>query len=212
MNIRLVIGNRNYSSWSLRAGLLMAQSGLAHEVEVIPLDQADSDKRLSAAGPSGLVPVLHADGLVVWDSLAIAEYLAEQSPAAGIWPADPAARARARSVSAEMHSGFASLRARMPMDMRSRHPPAEPALDAEIARVVQIWSDCRETHGRGGDFLFGAWCAADAMYAPVVSRFLTYGVELPAVCADYRDALGHLTLQGAAAAGQALGAFYAERP
>jgi glutathione S-transferase len=186
MPAKLYVGNRNYSSWSIRGSLLVRQSGLACEEIVIPLDLDDSQSRIAGVSPSGRVPVLHADGVVIWDTLAIAEYLHEQRPGAGLWPRDSAARARARSVSAEMHAGFGALRSQMPLDMRARRSvPMTAELAADIARIEALWGACRAEYGRGGDFLFGAWSAADAMYAPVVSRFRTYGVELSRPASDY---------------------------
>jgi glutathione S-transferase len=190
MRAKLYVGNRNYSSWSIRGSLLVRQSGLPCDEVVIPLDTDEFHARIGALSPTGRVPVLHADGAVVWDSLAIAEFLHERYPGAGLWPADARARALARSVSAEMHSGFQTLREAMPMDMRARHSvPRTPELDDDVARIDAIWTQCSEAHGRGGTFLFGAWSAADAMYAPVVSRFRTYGVELSRVAADYAAAV-----------------------
>jgi glutathione S-transferase len=189
MRAKLYVGNRNYSSWSIRGSLLVRQSGLDCEEIVIPLDLDESKARIAAVSPSGRVPVLYADGAVVWDSLAIAEFLHEQRPNAGLWPNDVSARALARSVSAEMHAGFSALRTQMPMDMRGRHSvPSTAELEEDIARIDALWTTCRTVHGRGGDYLFGAWSAADAMYAPVVSRFRTYGVELSLVARDYAAA------------------------
>jgi glutathione S-transferase len=186
MRAALYVGNRNYSSWSIRGSLLVRHSGLPCEEIVIPLDTAESKTRIAAVSPSGRLPVLHAGDVVVWDSLAIAEFLHERRPEAGLWPRDPAARARARSVCAEMHAGFDALRTQMPMDMRGRHSvPSTPELAADIARIDALWAACRSEHGRGGAFLFGEWSAADAMYAPVVSRFRTYGVELSPIAAAY---------------------------
>ncbi len=190
MNATLYVGNRNYSSWSLRGALLVRQSGIAFKEVFIPLDTDETAAKLAAASPSGRVPVLHIDGLVIWDSLAIAEFLHELTPAAGIWPKDRAARALARSVSAEMHAGFMALRSQMPMDIRGQHKvPSTDEVRYDVARIDALWNDCRAKHGAGGDFLFGAWCAADAMYAPVVSRFRTYGVELSPVARRYADAV-----------------------
>jgi glutathione S-transferase len=190
MNATLYVGNRNYSSWSLRGTLLVRQSGIACKEVVIPLDTDETAAKIAAVSPSGRVPVLHIDGLVVWDSLAIAEFLHELKPAAGLWPQDVAARALARSVSAEMHSSFVALRQQMPMDIRSKHKvPSTDEVRDDVARIDALWNLCRETHGRGGDYLFGAWCAADAMFAPVVSRFRTYGVELSPVARRYADAI-----------------------
>ncbi|HET7131164.1 MAG TPA: glutathione S-transferase family protein [Gammaproteobacteria bacterium] len=186
----LYVGNRNYSSWSMRGSLMLRQSGVACDEVVLPLDTEEGMAKIAAVSPSRRVPVLHYDGLVVWDTLAIAEFLNEIAPAAGLWPKSSAARALARSVSAEMHSGFAELRSRMPLDVRGRHEvPMGDELRADIARVQAIWARCRAAHGGGGDYLFGPWCAADAMFAPVVSRFKTYGVALPPVVREYCDAV-----------------------
>jgi len=188
----LVVGNKNYSSWSLRGYLAVAQTGVPFEEIVIPLSQPDSKDELLRHSPSGLVPVLRHGSVEVWESLAIAEYCAEQFPAAGLWPADAAARALARAVSAEMHAGFAPLRQHMPMNMRASHPGrgrTEASL-ANIARITKLWRQCRAGHGGGGPFLFGAgFTVADCMFAPVVSRFRTYGVELDEVCAGYAAAV-----------------------
>ena len=187
----LVVGNKNYSSWSLRPWLAMRQAGIAFEEVVIPLYQAGSKAALLAHSPAGKVPVLRHGDRVVWDSLAIMEYLAETFPAAGLWPEDAAARALARSVSAEMHAGFAALRGGMPMNLRDQpsRPEGSDAVAADIERVSTIWRDCRARFGVGGSFLFGAFSAADAMYAPVVTRFRTYGVALDPTCQAYADAV-----------------------
>lgn len=187
----LYAGNRNYSSWSLRAALMLELAGIGHDTVVIPLDRADTAAAIMACSPSGRVPVLHHGGDVVWDSLAIGEYLAELRPRARLWPAAAAARAAARCASAEMHAGFAALRRELPMDMRARHPRRDPddAVRADIERVVAIWSACRRSHGRGGPFLFGAPGIADAMFAPVVSRFVTYDVPLAGAAREYVDSV-----------------------
>lgn len=190
MQAKLYVGNRNYSSWSIRGSLLVRQSGIDCEEIVIPLDTEESKARIAAVSPSGRVPVLHYGEIVVWDSLAIAEFLHELAPHSGLWPSDAAARALARSVSAEMHSGFGDLRAQMPMDLRARlGVPRTAELADDIGRIDAVWNACRGAHGRGGPFLFGRWCAADAMYAPVVSRFRTYGVDLSPVAAAYAAAV-----------------------
>jgi len=190
MDATLYVGNRNYSSWSLRGALLVRQSGIAFREILIPLDTEEFAAKIGAVSPTRRVPVLHVDGLVIWDTIAIAEYLHEQKPAAGLWPQNRAARARARSVSAEMHSGFTALRSSMPMDVRGRHNlPMTPDVSADVARIDALWNDCRATYGRGGDYLFGAWCTADAMFAPVVSRFRTYAVELSPEARRYADAV-----------------------
>lgn len=179
----LVVGNKNYSSWSLRAWLAMKVLGLPFREVRIPLYGPESKRALLEYSPAGKVPCLVDGEVRVWDSLAILEYLAERHPA--LWPAQAALRARARSISAEMHSGFPNLRQHMCMNIRKRHPGKgrTPEVLAEIARIVAIWSEAR------GPFLFGAFGAADAMYAPVVLRFRTYAVELPPVCRAYADAV-----------------------
>ena len=179
----LVVGNKNYSSWSLRAWLAMKVLGLPFRELRIPLYGPDSKRRLLEHSPAGKVPILVDGATTVWDSLAILEDLAEHHPQ--LWPADAAERARARAISAEMHSGFPNLRQHMCMNIRRRLPGKgrTPEVLAEIARVVAIWSEAR------GPFLFGAFGAADAMYAPVVLRFRTYEVELPPACRAYADAV-----------------------
>jgi glutathione S-transferase len=189
--LTIIVGNKNYSSWSLRGWLPVRQTGAAFEEVVVPLDRPESKENLLRASPSARVPVLRHDGLTVWDSLAIGEYLAERFPAAGLLPEDVEARAVARMVTAEMHAGFAALRRDLPMDLRNRYPGRDlaPGTARDIARIVEIWQDCRTRFGAGGDFLFGAFSLADAAYAPVVSRFVTYDVALPEVAAAYRDAV-----------------------
>ncbi|MET0557856.1 MAG: glutathione S-transferase family protein [Solirubrobacterales bacterium] len=189
--LRLIIGNRNYSAWSLRAWLLMRQMGIEFEEIQIPLGRADSLERKLSYSPAGLVPILIDGDLRVWDSLAIAEHLAERFPDKRVWPADARPRALARSVSAEMHSGFTSLRASMPLNCRARRPGAGrgPGVQADIDRVLRIWRECRGEHGAGGPFLFGDFTVADAMFAPVGSRFQTYGVDLDAEATGYAKAL-----------------------
>ncbi len=190
-NYSLVIGNKNYSSWSLRPWLLMRQAGIAFDEVRIPLRKPDTVARIREHTPAGRVPVLHAGDLTIWDSLAIAEYLAERHPEAALWPADVGARAHARAVSAEMHSGFQALRNHMPMHCRASFPGVgrTPEVLADIARIIESWRDCRTRFGAGGPFLFGTFSIADAMYAPVVLRFKTYAVDLDAVCRGYLDAI-----------------------
>ena len=187
----LVIGNRNYSSWSMRPWLFMKQHGIAFEEVYIPLYQANSKERLLRHSPSGKVPVLIEGETRVWDSLAILEYLAEAHPRTRAWPADAVARAAARSVCAEMHSGFPALRGRLSMNVckvfAPRTWPAE--VDEEIERIQSLWQSCRERHGAEGPFLFGRFSAADAMYAPVVWRFTGYSVPLAPAARDYCDAM-----------------------
>ena len=177
----LVIGNKNYSSWSLRPWLAMKLLGLPFEEKRIPLYGPESKREILRYSPAGRVPVLHDGATVVWDSLAILEYLAERYPQ--LWPADAARRAKARSISAEMHSGFGKLREHMGMNVRKRYPGKgrTPEVTADIERIQAIWDEAQ------GPFLFGAFTAADAMYAPVVLRFRTYDVAVRKKA--YRDAM-----------------------
>ena len=185
---KLYIGNKNYSTWSLRGWLAVKLSGAPFREVPVQLSGVYNPewRRFS---PTARVPALHDGEVVVWDSLAIAEYLAERH--AGMWPADPAVRAFARSVCAEMHSGFSSLRNEMTMCVRERVDvrPWSPGLAADIARVAEIWTESRQRFGRGGAFLTGAFTLADVFYAPVAFRFRTYGVTLDGVAAEYCDAL-----------------------
>ncbi len=189
--ITLIIGNRNYSSWSMRPWLALAQTGAAFDEIVVPLNQPETAAAIAAHSPSGKVPVLRDGALTVWDSLAIIEYLAERFPQAGLWPAPAEARAVARAVSAEMHAGLQALRAHMPMNIRATFPGRGRAdgVQADIERIEAIWCDCRGRFGAGGAFLFGAFSAADAMFAPVVTRFQTYAVDLDPVSRAYADAI-----------------------
>ena len=189
--LTIVIGSKSLSSWSLRGWLALKLSGARFDEVVIPLDQPTTRRRILAHSPAGRVPVLKDGAVTVWESLAICEYLAERFPEAGLWPDGAEARAHARVVAAEMHAGFADLRRDMPMDCPARRPgegQTSGAL-ADIARVTEIWRHCRRRFGSGGDFLFGRVGAADAMYAPVVSRFVTYDVPLDEVSAAYREAV-----------------------
>ncbi|WP_236207758.1 glutathione S-transferase family protein [Pseudomonas tohonis] len=192
MALTLVIGNKNYSSWSLRGWLAMALTEAPFQELRIPLYAADSHRRLLAHSPTAKVPVLEteADG-AIWDSLAIAEYLAERFPEAHLWPFGQAARAHARAICAEMHSGFVALRSHMPMDMKRNQAldgiPEEAAED--IRRICAIWSDCRRRFGQDGPYLFSHASIADAFYAPVASRLRSYAVELPGEAAAYVDTI-----------------------
>jgi glutathione S-transferase len=193
MTLKLVIGNKNYSSWSMRPWLAMRGSNIDFEEEFIPLytdDPADKARILSFSR-SGKVPALIDGDVTVWDSLAIIEYLAERFPQSRLWPEDRASRAHARSISAEMHSGFLSLRNECGMNLH--RPIRAVALSADaranVARIEEIWTECRERHGRLGPFLFGAFGAADAMFAPVVHRFRTYAVEVGPVAQAYMDTM-----------------------
>jgi glutathione S-transferase len=189
--LTLYIGNKNYSSWSLRPWLALKEGSVAFDEVQIPLYQPDSRAKLLLAGPTAKVPVLHHGPVRVWESLAICEYAAELFPSAHLWPLDPALRAHARSISNEMHAGFAALRTHMPMDMRARKAPKSinDQVRADIARVTSIWKECRMRFGHGGQLLFGSFTIADAMFAPVVSRFTTYGVDVDSVSKAYMDAI-----------------------
>ncbi|MFI4999824.1 MAG: glutathione S-transferase family protein [Reyranellales bacterium] len=180
----LVIGNKNYSSWSLRGWLIAKTAGIEFEEVVVPLDLPETQAAIRKHSPSGRVPVLLHRGLAVWESLAIAEYLNELKPEAGLWPASPAARAHARAISCEMHAGFADLRNSMPMNIRASYPGKgmTPAVRADIERITGLWRDCRKRFAgaapKDEGFLFGGFSAADAMYAPVVTRLHTYAVPV----------------------------------
>jgi glutathione S-transferase len=188
----LYIGNKTYSSWSLRGWLAMKVVGAPFEEVVIPLSgPGQVTTEILAHSPSGRVPALRHKDLVVWDSLAIAEYLAEIFPRAGLLPEDVNARATCRSVSAEMHSSFAPLRSAMPMNVRREPAPIKYAADvaADVARIVAIWKDCLTRFGKGGPYLFGRFSLADAMYAPVATRFHHYGVTMDVTTRGYVDAI-----------------------
>jgi glutathione S-transferase len=188
-DLRLIIGNKNYSSWSLRPWILLKHLGLPFSETLLPLDQPAFKDQVEQYSPSGRLPVLLHGGLAIWDSLAICEYLAELTGRG--WPVEREARAVARSVAAEMHSGFGNLRAEWPFNARQRnkHTPMTPGLQADMDRVEEIWTDCRSRFGKDqGPWLFGEYSAADAMYAPVVSRFNTYGAPLTEVSRWYMAA------------------------
>ncbi|MEP1142857.1 MAG: glutathione S-transferase [Henriciella sp.] len=187
----LYLGNLNYSSWSIRAALVARGSGLEIDEMVMPIGPDETYDILLKETGQHRVPGLVADDLVIHDSLAIIEWIAEQVPAGKVWPADPKKRARARSICAEMHASFMSLRSFMGVDIRSTHPTPEmtDGLKWDIARVVEIWAECREKYAGDGDFLFGEWSAADAIYMPVATRFRTYGVELNSVSKAYCKAV-----------------------
>jgi len=189
MAYTLFIGNKNYSSWSLRPWLALRQAGIPFSEELVSLQEDAGKAARFARLPGGRVPVLQDGDVTVWDSLAICEYLAERHP--GLWPADPVARAWARCISAEMHSGFGALRQEMSMDVRARRPQRKrsAAVLRDVARVEAIWSGTRERFGQGGDLLFGAFTIADAFYAPVAFRFRTYGVSPGGAAGAYMAAL-----------------------
>ena len=192
---KFISGNLNYSSWSIRPLLAVRKAGLGIEEEIIPLDFPETTARLRQISPTAKVPLLIWDGTEIWESLAITEFVGELAEPGVIWPKDAARRAIARAVSSEMHAGFAALRQACSMDIRGRAPPPPitSALEADIARIQQMWSHLRETHGQNtaepGPFLFGAWSAADAFYTPVVTRFRTYGLPLTGAAADYTAAV-----------------------
>jgi glutathione S-transferase len=189
--LHLVIGNRNYSSWSLRPWLAMKVAGIAFAETVISLEAPDFKARVGAVSGAGRVPVLIDGDISVWESLAILEHLAEKFPAAGLWPRPEAARAHARAIAAEMHAGFLPLRRYLPMNVARpvRRRPLDDGAAADAARIEAIWSECRARFGAGGPFLYGFFGAADAMYAPVVWRFHTYAVGVGAAARAYMAAM-----------------------
>ncbi|MBY0382201.1 MAG: glutathione S-transferase family protein [Xanthobacteraceae bacterium] len=192
MGLVLYIGNKNYSSWSMRPWVAMKAAGIPFEEVVIPLYTGAQDKqRILDVTPSGKVPALVDGDVAVWDSIAIIEYLAEKFPVAGLWPRDAAARAHARAISAEMHGGFGPLRKECGMNIHRPIRAKELSEDAKdnIARVQEIWIDCRKRYGADGPFLFGAFSAADAMYAPVVHRLRTYAIDVKPEVRVYMDAM-----------------------
>ena len=190
-DLTLVVGNKNYSSWSMRPWVLMKQLALDFREVKLRFHSDEWDAGIERWSPSRLVPVLWRGEQSVWDTLAIMEALNEWYPDKGVWPRDAAARAFARSASAEMHSGFRDLRTHMPMNIRASHPGKgrNPQVQANIERVERLWGEARRHFGAGGDFLFGAFCAADAMYAPVVMRFQTYAVSLGPEASRYCEAM-----------------------
>jgi glutathione S-transferase len=188
--MQLVIGNKNYSSWSMRPWVLMKHFGLPFEEVMVNLDTSEFTRRIGTLSPAGRVPVLLDGDLAVWDSLAIAEYLADKFPQHALWPRDARARARARSVCAEMHSGFGALRTHFSMNIEARLPEvgervlaAEPAARADVERVTALWEDALAASG--GPFLFGEFTIADAFFAPVATRLQTYGLPAPAAATAY---------------------------
>lgn len=191
MSLTLVIGNKNFSSWSLRAWLAIELTGAAYDEVLVSLYGPESRRRLLQHSPTGKVPVLKCDDGVIWDSLAIAEYLAESYPEAHLWPRGAAARAFARSVCAEMHSGFVPLRSNLPMNLRRNQPLAELPGDVadDIARICALWQECRQRFGQDGPYLFGHVSIADAFFAPVAARLRSYQVALPAEAEAYVNTL-----------------------
>jgi glutathione S-transferase len=188
----IYLGNKNYSSWSLRPWLVLKQIKIPFDEVVIPLYQPTSKATVLKYSPSGKVPALQHGEVTIWESLAICEYLAESFPTFTLWPKDHAARAVARAVCAEMHAGFAAMRQHLPMNVRSSFPNrgVTPEAQADINRVMAIWRDCRKRFGEGsGEFLFGPFTIADAMYAPVATRFRTYKIELEREADAYCEAI-----------------------
>ena len=192
-DLTLVIGNKNYSSWSLRAWLAMKASGATFQEIVIPLDEPNTRQEILRHWRNGKVPILKHGEITVWESLSICEYAAELFPEAGLWPSETRPRAIARSLCSEIHAGFAALRQNMPMNVRSRFPDEgrKPGVQEDINRITAIWRRGRDRFGEslGGPFLFGSFTVVDAMFAPIVSRFRTYAVELGEVEAAYADAI-----------------------
>jgi len=196
--LKLVVGNKNYSSWSMRPWVAARQAGIAFEEVQLKFDEKSDGVRVAGIdpySPTRKVPALLVDGEPVWDSLAICETLAELHPEKHLWPTDAAARRVARSVCAEMHSSFQGMRGAMPMNLRASFPGKgrTPQSEKDIARVIEIWTSCRARFGKGGELLFGGFSIADAFYAPVVTRFRTYGVSLPAPAEAYASAVEKLT-------------------
>ncbi len=189
--LTLVIGNKNYSSWSLRAWIALKQTGAAFDEVRVALSLPETKGEILRYSAGGKVPVLIDGATTVWESLAICEYLAERFPAAKLWPETIAARAHARAVSAEMHAGFTALRGAMPMNCRADYPGKGmgPGVQGDIDRITVLWRDCRDRFGAGGDLLFGHFTIADAMFAPVASRFVTYAVDLDPVAGAYVAAI-----------------------
>jgi glutathione S-transferase len=191
MALHLVIGNKNYSSWSFRPWLAMKVAGIPFDETVISLEAKDFKERVSPLSGTGKVPVLIDGETRIWESLAILEYLAEKFPAARLWPSDQAARAHARTVATEIHAGFVPLRSQLPMNTWRpvKYRQLDDAATANVRRIDTLWSDCRTRFGSGGPFLFGAFGAADAMYAPVVWRFHTYAVAVSETARAYMQAV-----------------------
>lgn len=191
MSLKLILGNKNYSSWSLRPWIAMRQAGLVFEEEIIALYEPGSRERVLKYSPAGKVPILIDGDMTIWESLAILDHIAERFPKTELWPSNSKVRAHARAVSAEMHAGFGPLRRHCPMNMRrvgkKRELTAEVA--ADVRRIEEIWTDCRARFGQGGPFLVGRFSVADAMYAPVVSRFASYAIGVGAACEAYMAAM-----------------------
>ncbi len=188
----LVIANKNYSSWSLRPWMALTMAGIPFDEKMVRFGEPQFGQEIRKISPAGRVPVLLHGKLVIWDSLAILDYLAEIFPGKNLWPKSKAARATARSVSNEIHSGFSDLRSACPMNLRrpSKVVKMSDAANADVSRIEALWRDCRKTYGKGGKFLFGKFSIADAMYAPIVSRFETYSIP---VAKDSREYMANIT-------------------
>jgi glutathione S-transferase len=192
--LKLIIGNKAYSSWSLRGWLAVKQSGLPFEEITVPMFDEDWDKRREGdefAPSGGKVPILWDDQTVIWDSLAIIEWLAEKTDKTRYWPEAEDARGMARSMAAEMHSSYANLRRECPMNVRKQFPfkPLTEAVHSEVKRILELWAQARARHGKGGPYLFGTFGAVDIMFAPIVTRFVTYSIPVPRFAAAYMDAI-----------------------
>jgi glutathione S-transferase len=191
VTLKLIIGNKKYSSWSFRPWVAMTVAGIPFDEQVIPFESEEFRRAVGAVSGTGKVPVLIDGGIRIWESLAILEYLAEKFPAAGLWPKDVAARAHARVVSNEMHAGFQALRNHLPMNFARRVIKRDllPPVVTDVRRIEALWADCRARFGKSGPFLFGAFSNADAMYAPVVGRFYTYDVDVGEETRTYMNAV-----------------------
>jgi glutathione S-transferase len=194
--LKLIIGNKAYSSWSLRGWLAVKQSGLPFEEITVPMFDEDWDKRRQGdefAPSGGKVPVLWDDKAVIWDSLAIVEWLADKTDRARYWPQEEEARGMARSMAAEMHSSYENLRRECSMNLRKKFPPKELSEEvrAEVIRILELWAEARARHGGGGPYLFGDFGAVDIMFAPVVTRFISYSIPVPRFAAAYMEAILH---------------------
>jgi glutathione S-transferase len=187
MALKLILGNKNYSSWSLRPWIAMRHTRMTFEEEVIPLYEPGSSEKVRRYSPAGKVPILLDGDMAIWESLAILEHLAEKFPKAALWPADEKARAHGRAISAEMHAGFSALRRHCPMNMRRRRRKLAltPEVAEDVRRIEAIWTECRDRFGDAGPFLLGPFSIADAMYAPVVSRFFSYDIGVAAAAEAY---------------------------
>ena len=190
MALTLVIANKNYSSWSLRPWLALTHNKIPFDEIMIPIDTPETSARIAKYSPAGKVPVLIDGDTTIWESIAILEHLAERFPEAGLWPKDPAARGHARAIATEMHGGFAALRKHCPMNLRRRKKRAlTPEVEQDVKRITELWRHARERFGGSGDFLFGSFSAADCMYAPVATRFVSYEIDRDPVSSAYIDAV-----------------------